>query len=131
MLRGAVHRFRRRPRGGAGSGVRAPVVAVRRVGADAERPRDDDEEPEPDQLECTEEEEVVVEVTLVTDARRVGATGDVTVDVAVVPVEEPRATESEEGGGAEHAADALREPEEAHDAALHAARGVDVGELQA
>ena len=53
-----------------------------------------------------------------------------TVNVTVVPVEEPDVMEAVHEAGANHGAQALGEPEQPHYDALHGARGVDVGQLQ-
>ena len=48
------------------------------------------------------------------------------VDVAAVVAEEPRVSERLDGDRAQEGADALTEPEQSHDDALHGARGFNV-----
>ena len=65
------------------------------------------------------------------DLRRPTGTRHAAVDVTVVPVEEPDAAQPVHCRRAEHAADALTHPEQAHDDALHWARCVHVRQLKA
>ncbi len=95
-------------------------------------PRNENEHEDAENLEPRQEKEIVVQVAgalaMWFVCHRTGSVA--TVDVAMVPVEEPHAMKDIDESTPDDGAQTLREPEQTHDDPLHGARCLNIGQLQ-